>query len=163
MSDELFTPTFLLQIQRYLQPTKNYRPKRTLQEYNSYFLVHDNSYVTTLKPWNHLNICIRKTFGEILKKHNDALLFDVLYKIARSHNREDIYSAMKSNVIHYGLKHFHTEYGYLDSEYYYIHMFSQGSTENLNRCLFLSHLIKEGIVRKNASFNLTDIMEMKDC
>ena len=70
---------------------------------------------------------------------------------------------MKSNVVYYGLKPFHTEYGYLDSEYYYIHMFSQESTENLNRCLFLSHLIKEGIVRKNASFNLTDIMEMKDC
>ena len=36
-------------------------------------------------------------------------------------------------------------------------MFSQGSTQNLNRCLFPLHLIKEGIVRKNTNFNLADI------
>ena len=30
---------------------------------------------------------------------------------------------MKNNVIHSGLKPFYTEYGCLDSEYYYIHMY----------------------------------------
>ena len=110
-----------------------------------------------MKPRNHLNMYIFKTFGEIVKKDNDPLLLDVLNKIARSHGREEIYSAMKSKVIYYGLKPFHTEYSYLDSEYYYIHMFSHGSTQNLNRCLFPLHLIKEAIVRKNANFNLTDV------
>ena len=70
---------------------------------------------------------------------------------------EEIYSGMKSNVIHYGLKPFHTEYGYLDSEYCYIHIFSQESTQKLTRCLFPLHLIKERIVRKNTNFNLTGI------
>ena len=64
---------------------------------------------------------------------------------------------MKSKVIHYGLKPFHTEYDYLDSEYYYIHMFSQRSAQKLTRCLFPLHLIKEAIVRKNTNFNLIDI------
>ena len=36
-------------------------------------------------------------------------------------------------------------------------MFSQGSTQNLNSCLFPLHLIKKAIVRKNTNFNLTDI------
>ena len=70
---------------------------------------------------------------------------------------EEIDSGMKSNVIHYGLKPFHTEYGYLDSEYCCTHMFSQGSTQKLTRCFFPSHLIKEGIARKNTNFSLTDI------
>ena len=121
MLGELFTPTFLLLIQRYLQPTKNLLIQTVLTRVyliTTYiFLVQDNGYVTTSKPGNHLNIYISKTFGEILKKRNDQLLFDVSYKILQSHDREEIYSRMKSNVIHYGLKAFHTEYGYLDSEY----------------------------------------------
>ena len=36
-------------------------------------------------------------------------------------------------------------------------MFSHGSTQNLKRCLFPLHLIKEGIFAKNTNFNLTDI------
>ena len=36
-------------------------------------------------------------------------------------------------------------------------MLSQGSAQNLNKCLFILHLIKEGIGRKNTNFNLTDI------
>ena len=36
-------------------------------------------------------------------------------------------------------------------------MFSRGSSQNLNRCLFPLHLIKEGIVTKNTNFNHTDI------
>ena len=59
---------------------------------------------------------------KILKKCNYPLLFDVLYKIVGSQDIEEIYSGMKSNVIHYGLNPFHTEYGYLDSEYYPIHV-----------------------------------------
>ena len=55
---------------------------------------------------------------------------------------------MKSDVIYYELKPFHTEYGYLESEYYYIQMSSRG-TQNLNKCLFPLHLIKEGIVKKH--------------
>ena len=94
---------------------------------------------------------------KILKKCNYPLLFDVLYKIVGSQDIEEIYSGMKSNVIHYGLNPFHTEYGYLDSEYYPIHMFSHGSTQKLTRSLFPLHLIKERIVRKNTNFNLTDI------
>ena len=114
MLGELFTPTFLLQIQRYLQPTKNLLFQAVLTRVYLItiyiFLVHDNGYATISKPGNHLNIYISKTFGEILKKRNDHLPFDVLYKILRSHDREEIYSRMKSNVIQYGLKAFHTEY-----------------------------------------------------
>ena len=80
-----------------------------------------------------------------------------MYKTFGSHDREEIDSGMKSNVIHFRLKPFHTEYGYLDSEYYYIHMFSQGSTQKLARCLFPLHLIKAKVVRKHTNFNLTDI------
>ena len=36
-------------------------------------------------------------------------------------------------------------------------MFSHGSTQNLKKCLFPLHLIKEGIFTKNTNFNLTDI------
>ena len=76
-----------------------------------------------------------------------------------------IYSAMKSNVVYYGLKPFHTEYGYLDSEYYYIHMFSQGSNQNLNRFLALlppknsNYYPLSDFYKEFTDFNLTQ----KDC
>ena len=82
---------------------KIYRSKRSLQGYiwlQYYFLDHDKGNVTTLKAENHSNIYIFKTFWETLKKHNDPLLYDVLYNIAGSHGREEIYDGMKSNVIH---------------------------------------------------------------
>ena len=38
---------------------------------------------------------------------------------------------MKSDVIYYELKPFHTEYGYLESEYYYIQMSSRGTQNHM--------------------------------
>ena len=44
-------------------------------------------------------------------------------------DREAIYNGMKSNVVHYGLKPFHTEYECLDNEYLNIDLACmQGST-----------------------------------
>ena len=68
---------------------------------------------------------------QFLCNDNDPLLFDVLYKITHELDRETIYNGMKSNVINYDLKPFHTEYGYLDGEYWYITMFAQDYTQQI--------------------------------
>ena len=65
---------------------------------------------------------------------------------------------MKSNVVHYSLKPFHTEYEYLDNEYLNIDLaFMQGSSQPLDRFLFPKKLIEEGRTKKLINFNLTDV------
>ena len=65
---------------------------------------------------------------------------------------------MKGNVARYGLKSFPTEYEYLDNEYLNINLASmQGSTQPLDRFLFLKKLIKEAHTKKLINFNLTDV------
>ena len=65
---------------------------------------------------------------------------------------------MTSNVIHFGLKPFHTEYEYLDNKYLNIDLASlQGSTQPLDRFLFPKKLIGEGCTKKLINFNLTDV------
>ena len=86
-------------------------------DYRVYFLVHENGYVTTLKTENHLNSYVTKTFGIILEKDNDAVLFYTLLTVLGTNDRESIYNGMKSNVLHYGLKPFYTDYEYLDDIY----------------------------------------------
>ena len=65
---------------------------------------------------------------------------------------------MKSSVVHYGLKPFHTEYKYLDNEFLNIDLASmQGSTQPFDRFLFPKKLIEEGFTKKLINFNLKDV------
>ena len=86
-------------------------------DYRVYFLVHENGYVTTLKTENHLNSYVTKTFGIILEKDNDPVLFYTLLTVLGTNDRESIYNGMKSNVLHHSLKPFYTDYKYLDDIY----------------------------------------------
>ena len=73
-------------------------------------------------------------------------------------DRGTIYNGMKSNVVRYGLKPFHTEYEHLDNESFNIDLASmQGSTQPLDRFLFPKKLIEEGRTKKLINFNLTDV------
>ena len=84
------------------------------------------------------NMYIPKTFGEVFKKDNDKALFDILVKVSHTYTREEIYERVKRNVVRYALNPFHTEYNYLDNEYWVLHTRPiQGTTQPLTRFLFL--------------------------
>ena len=114
--------------------------------------------VTTLKTENHLNIFITETFEEILKKDNDPALFDTLLTVLYIKDRETIYNGMKSNVIHYGLKPFYTDYEYLDNIYWNVKVNNAGSTELPTRAMIPYKLIRNRICRRNKDFNLRNII-----
>ena len=61
-----------------------------VMDYRVYFLVHENGYVTTLKTENRLNIYITKTFGTVLKKDNNPVLFNTLLTVLGTNDRESI-------------------------------------------------------------------------
>ena len=126
-------------------------------DYRVYFLVHENSYVTTLKTENHLNIYITKTFGTILKKGNDPVLFDTLLTVLGTNDRERIYSGMKNDVLHYGLKSFYSDYEYLGDFYWLVKVNNTGSIEPPIRAMVPHKLIRDSICRRNKDFNLTNI------
>ena len=58
-----------------------------------------------------------KSFGEVLEKDNDKVLFDILVKVSHIYTREEIYEGVKGNIARYGLKPIHTEYNYLDKKF----------------------------------------------
>ena len=66
---------------------------------------------------------------------------------------------MEGNVVWYGIETFHLEYSFLDEKYWNLEMYGQRTTQKSGRCLFSPYLIKEGRVRKNMNFNLTDITQ----
>ena len=84
----------------------------------SIFLVHKNGQINTLKSPTRLNVYIPETFGKVLKRGNDKILFDVLAKHEQTYDRETIFTAMSENVQRYGLKAFNTEYANLDANYW---------------------------------------------
>ena len=128
-----------------------------VMDYRVYFLVHENSYVTTLKIENHLNIYISKTFGTILKKGNDPVLFDTLLTFLGTNDRARIYSGMKNDVLHYGLKSFYSDYEYLGDFYWLVKVNNTGSIEPPIRAMVPHKLIRDSICRRNKDFNLTNI------
>ena len=65
---------------------------------------------------------------------------------------------MKSNVIHYGLKPFYTDYEYLDNFYWNVKVNNAGSTELPTRAMIPYKLIRNRICRRNKDFNLTNII-----
>ena len=121
--------------------------------------MHKNGQINTLKLPTRLNIYIPETFGKVLKRDNDKILFDVLVKHEQTYNRETIFTRMSENVQRYGLKAFYTEYDKLDANYWSFAIDSlRGTTQLLNRSLFPIRIIREGIVRKKKDFMLTDII-----
>ena len=123
-----------------------------------YFLVEEGSQVTTIKTENALNMYNLKTFGEVLKKDNNKALFHILVKVSHTYAREEIHERAKANVVRYGLKPFHTKYNYLYNKYWVLDTTPiQGTTQTLTRSLFPHNLIRDGVVRKQKDFSLTDI------
>ena len=112
----------------------------------TYFLVHGNGYIRTLKTENFLNIYITEIFGEILKKGNVPAFFDTLLTVRDIRDRETIYNRMKDNVINYGLKPFYADYEHVDDFYYAIQVNNAGSTEPPARTILLYKLIRDGNV-----------------
>ena len=131
-----------------------------------YFLVHEGGQVTTIKTENALNMYILKTFGEVLEKDNNKALFDILVKVSHTYAREEIFKrggggGGEGNVVRYGLKPFHTEYNYLDNEYWVLDTRPiQGTTQPLMRFLFPHNLIRDGVVRRQKDFSLTDNLKL---
>ena len=133
-------------------------PYKGVFDYRVYFLVHKNGQINTLKSPTRLNVYIPETFGKVLKRDNDKILFDVLVKHEQTYDRETIFTGMRENVQRYRLKAFYTEYNNLDTNYWSLTIDSlQGTTQPLERSLFAIRIIKEGIVRKKKDFTLTDI------
>ena len=97
-------------------------------DHKIYFLVQKTSHVITLRA--DKNLCVySKNLCRRLKKDNSKVIFDLLITTLAVQDREAIYNGMKSNVVHYGLKPFHTEYECLDNEYLNIDLACmQGST-----------------------------------
>ena len=127
-------------------------------DHTIYFLVKKTGHVITLRTGQNLWFYIPKTFADVLKKDNDKVIFDLLITTLDVEDRKTIYNGMKGNVVRYGLKPFPTEYEYLDNEYLNINLASmQGSTQPLDRFLFLKKLIKEAHTKKLINFNLTDV------
>ena len=80
--------------------------------------MHKNGQINTLKSPTRLNVYIPETFGKVLKRGNDKILFDVLAKHEQTYDRETIFTGMSENVQRYGLKAFNTEYTNLDANYW---------------------------------------------
>ena len=105
-----------------------------------------------------LNVYIPETFGKVLKRDNDKILFDVLAKHEQTYDRETIFTGMSENVERYGLKFFYTEYDNLDPNYWSLAINSlRGTTQPLNQSFFPIRIIREAIVRKKKDFTLTEI------
>ena len=120
--------------------------------------MHKNGQKTTLKSPTYLNVYRPETFGKVLKRDNDRILFDVLIKHVATYDRETIDREMTGNVERHGLKPFYKRYNNLDVNYWGISITSlEGTTQRLNRSLFPLRIIRDGIVRKNKDFTLTDI------
>ena len=99
--------------------------------------MHKNGQINTLKSPTRLNVYISETFGKVLKRDNDKILFDVLVKHEQTYDRETIFTGMSENVQRYGLKAFYTEYDNLDANYWSLAIDSlRGTTQRLNRSLF---------------------------
>ena len=82
----------------------------------------------------------------------------MLVLIKTKHSKEVIYRGMKDNVTNYGFKSFHTECEHLDNEYWDLNIKAlQGTIQPLTRSLFPLDLIKDGIVRRQKNFSLTNI------
>ena len=127
-------------------------------DYQVCFIVNQDGRKTTLETRNQFNVYMPKTFGDILKKDNESTLFDVLVLIKIKYSREAIYRGMNDNVTNYGLKSFHTKYEHLDNEYSDLNIKAlHGTIQLLTRSLFPLDLIKDGIVRKQKDFSLTNI------
>ena len=71
-------------------------------DYQVYFIVNPDGWITNVNTRNQLNVYIPKTFEDILKKDNDSTLFEVLLLIITKHLREVIYRRMKDNLSNYG-------------------------------------------------------------
>ena len=118
-------------------------------DYRVYFFIDPDGRITTLGTRNQLNVYIPKTFGDILKKDKDSILFDVLVLIKTKYLRKVIYRGIKDNITNYTLKYFHTECEQLDNEHWDLNIKAlQGTTQPLTRSLFSLDLIKDGIVRR---------------
>ena len=52
-------------------------------------------------------------------------------KLSHTYAREENYEGAKGNVVRYGLKPFHTEYNYLDNEYWVLDTRLIEGTHNL--------------------------------
>ena len=122
---EIFTT-----IEKFNDPEGNYKGVIDCQ-------VYPNRQITTLDTKHQLNVYTPKTFGDILKKDNENILFDVLVLIKTKHSREVIYRGIKDNVTNYGLKTFHTEYEPLDNEHWDFNITAlQETIQPLTRSLF---------------------------
>ena len=99
----------LTTFKKFMDPEGKYKGIFNLRVY---FLVHEGAQVTTIRTENALNIYFPKTFGEVLKKDNDRVQFELLVKVSHTHTREVMYKGMKGNLVRYGLKPFHNEYDY---------------------------------------------------
>ena len=120
--------------------------------------MHKNGEINTLKSPTRLNVYIPETFGKVLKRDNDTILFDVLVKHEEIYDRKTIFTGMSKNIQRSGLKAFYTEYDNLDANYWSLAIDSlRGTTQPLNGSLFPIRIIREGIVRKKKDFTLTDI------
>ena len=93
-------------------------PYKGVFDYRVYFLVHKNGQINTLKSPTNLNVYIPETFGKVLKRDNDKILFDVLVKHEQTYDRKTIFTGMSENVQRYGLKTFYTEYDNLVANYW---------------------------------------------
>ena len=130
---EIFTT-----IEKFNDPEGKYRG---VIDYWVCFIVNLDGRTTILDTRNQLSVYIPKTFGDILKKGNDSILFDVLVLIKTKQLRGFIYRGMKDNITNYGLKFFHTEYEHLDNEYWDLNIKAlQGIIQMLTRSLFLLDL-----------------------
>ena len=87
-------------------------------DYRIYFFIDPDGRITTLGTRNQLNVYIPKTFGDILKKDKDSILFDVLVLIKTKYLRKVIYRGIKDNITNYTLKYFRTECKQLDNEHW---------------------------------------------
>ena len=139
---EIFTT-----LKKFTDPEGKYKG---IFDHRVYFLVHEGGQVS---------ICTsRKTFGEIIKKNHNKMLFVILMKASHTYRREEICEGTKENVVRYGLNPFHIEYNYLDNEYWMLNTRPiQGSTKPFTRSLFPHNLIRDRVVQRQKDLSLTDI------
>ena len=139
---EIFTT-----LKKFTDPEGKYKG---IFDHRVYFLVHEGGQVS---------ICTsRKTFGEIIKKDHNKMLFVILMKASHTYRREEICEGTKENVVRYGLNPFHIEYNYLDNEYWMLNTIPiQGSTKPFTRSLFPHNLIRDWVVQRQKDLSLTDI------
>ena len=59
--------------------------------------MHENGQINTLKSPTRLNVYIPETFGKVLKKGNDKILFDVIVKHEQTYDRKTTFTGMSEN------------------------------------------------------------------